>query len=160
MARTGRAQLALGLTLERGHDDNVLQLTRQNRDQFARRPGPPRFRIASIGDMATSGAGTLRWRGRLVDRRATRLGLAAAFDRYDRDRVFDWQQYEVSGAQELTATRRRLLTVDLSLSHIPRYYLGEIRDIDETVAAQRPNNNPIRHSLTYAQTAMGVRLTQ
>jgi len=61
---------------------------------------------------------------------------------------------------ELTASRRHLLALDLSLSHIPRYYLGEIRDIDETVAAQRPNNNPIRHSLTYAQTSMGARLTQ
>ena len=154
------SQLLLGFSAGRGHDDNVLQLTRQSLDLFTNRPGPPRFLISRVGDMATIARGSLRWRGRLLQRRETRLELDAALHRYDHDRVFDWQQYELSATQELTASKRNLTSVELFGGRIPKYYLGEIRDIDESVAAQRPNNNPIRNSLIYAQSSEGLRLRQ
>ncbi|HEY6196647.1 MAG TPA: hypothetical protein VI504_16575 [Candidatus Eisenbacteria bacterium] len=155
-ASVGRSPLGFNFSLGRGHDDNVLQLTRQTLDLFTRRPGPPRFLISQVGDMATIARGSLRWRARPWDRRETRLDLDAAFHRYDHDRVFDWQELELSASQELTASRRRPLTAELYGGRVPDYYLGEITDIDESVAAGRT----VRHSLSYAQTTYGLRLRQ
>src|SRR5437763_4377941 len=134
-AAPARPQLWFNFSLGRGHDDNVIQLTRQGLDLFTRRPGPPRFLISQVGDMATIAQGSLRWRARPWERRETRLQLDAGFHRYDHDRVFDWREVDLSATQELTASRRRPLTAELYGGRIPDYYLGEITDIDESVAA-------------------------
>src|SRR5207245_11036703 len=68
-----RSQFLLGFSAGRGHDDNVLQLTRQSLDLFTNRPGPPRFLISQVGDMATIAQASLRWRGRLQPRREPRI---------------------------------------------------------------------------------------
>jgi hypothetical protein len=62
----------------------------------------------------------------------------------------------LSAAQELTASRRHLLTFELWAAHIPDYYLGEITDLDESVAL----GDRVRQSLSYQQTRYGVRLRQ
>jgi len=155
-AQGGRMQLSGSFSLGREHDDNVIQLTRANLDLFATRPGPPRFLISRVGDWATIGEGTLRFRDRLLPHRDTRAELDAGFHRYDHDRVVDWQQYDLSLAQELTASHRHLLSLEAFLGHIPNYYLGEITDLDESVAA----GTRVRNSLTYEQTRYGARLRQ
>jgi hypothetical protein len=151
-----RSQLGFALSLTRGHDDNFLQLTQSNIDLFAARPGPPRFLISQVGDMLTTVQGDIRWRGRLLPRRATSFAVDAGLRRFDHNRVCDWQQYGASASQELTAAKRNLATLDLAVSHIPNYYLGQITDLDESVAAGRN----IRNSLAYAQTAYVLRLRQ
>jgi hypothetical protein len=150
------SQLSFGVSIGREHDDNVLQLTRQNLDRFALLPGPPRFLIPHVGDEVTTALGTLRWRARLLRRRETRIELSAEAHRYDHDRAVDWQQYAWGVAQELTAARRSLMILELWGSRIPDYYLGEITDLDESVAA----GGRIRRSLTYGQTSYGLRLRQ
>lgn len=149
-----RPSLQWTLEVGREHDDNVLQLTRQNLDLFATRPGPPRFLISDVGDMATVVDVAVRGRARPWPRRQSELTLGAEMHRYDHDRVADWQQYEVEWSQELTASRRHLTTVELWASRIPDYYLGEITDLDESVAL----GDRVRQSLDYAQTGYGIRL--
>lgn len=155
-AATGatRPALLFSLTVGREHDDNVLQLTRQNIDLFASRPGPPRFLISDVGDMTTVIEGSVRSRFRPWPRHQSELSLGAEAHRYDHDRTVDWQQYEATLAQELTASRRHLTTLELWASRIPDYYLGEITDLDESVAA----GDRVRQSLDYAQLGYGVRL--
>jgi len=162
VAAAGAARRAwtLGFTLDRGHDDNVIQLTRQSLDRFGRTPGPPSFRIGQVGDMQTGGTAVARWHGRLAPRRDTRLSLAGELHRFDHDRIVDWQQYELAAEQELTATHRNLAALGLHLSYLPRYYLGEIIDVDESQAAQTSNRGAIRHSLTFAQTTSGALFEQ
>ncbi len=155
-ASVPRNPLSVMLSIGRVHDDNVLQLTRQNLDLFANRPGPPRFRVSQIGDMATTADAALRWRARPWRRRETRIELAAGLHRYDHDRIADWEEYGVSAAQELTASRRQLLIMDVWAARIPDYYLGEITDLDESVAL----GDRLRQSLTYEQVRYGVRLHQ
>lgn len=154
--RSGRSPLALQVSVGREHDDNVLQLTKGNLDLFTNRPGPPRFLISDVGDMATTGNVGLRYRPRLVKRRESRVSLDGSWTWHDRDDVADWAQYGVLFAQELTVSKRHLLTLELYGGLIPRYYLGEITDLDASVNA----GSRIRASLTYRQTRMGVRLRQ
>lgn len=154
--RATRATWQWSIELGREHDDNVLQLTRSGLDRFAILPGPPRFLISDVGDWGTSGDASLRWNGRWLRRRDTRISLTGAFQRWDRDRVADWHQYGLGLQQELTSSRRHLASMQLWLKHIPRYYLGEVTDLDASViAGQR-----VRASLTYAQTAYGLGLAQ
>lgn len=155
-ARTARPAWQWTVELGREHDDNVLQLTRAGLDRFAIRPGPPRFRISDVGDWATTGDASLRWTGRVLRRRDTRLSATGSFQRWDRDRVTDWHQFGLGMTQELTSSRRHLLSTQLWLKHIPRYYLGEVTDLDASVLA----GTRVRASLSYAQTAYGIGLTQ
>lgn len=154
--RSGRAPLALQLSVGREHDDNVLQLTKGNLDLFTNRPGPPRFLISDVGDMVTTASANLRYRPRILKRRESRLSFDGAWTWHDHDDVADWAQYGALFAQELTVSKRRLLTLELYGGLIPRYYLGEITDLDASVNA----GSRIRASLTYRQTRMGVRLRQ
>jgi hypothetical protein len=88
------------------------------------------------------------------------VALDATFHRFDRDRMVNWREYELTAGQELTTSHRHLATLEAYGSWLPRYYLGEIIDVDETVAAQASNRGAIRHSLTFAQSTYGVRLEQ
>lgn len=154
--RATRSPIAFTATLGRQHDDNVLQLTKRNLDRFATNPGAPRFLVPQIADMATSFEASGRLRGRPIHRRETRLGVDVAVVHFDHDDVADWEQYGVQLAQELTATKRQLLTLELYGTRIPSYYLGEITDLDASVAL----GSRVRSSLTYRQTRSGVRLRQ
>src|SRR5262249_53008774 len=51
---------------------------------------------------------------------------------------------------------RNRLARSLDLSHVPRWYLGELTDRDESVIAGRR----VRNSVDYAETAYGIRLEQ
>lgn len=151
-----RSWITFAAELGREHDDNVLQLTRRNLDRFTTNPGAPRFLIPQVGDVSTTFTGSARYRARPLPRRETRVALEASVTRFDHDTVADWERYGLSVSQELTATRRRLLTLELYGSWIPAYYLGEITDLDESVAL----GDRVRQSLTYEQTRLGARLRQ
>ena len=154
--RPSRSQFAFTAAVGRQHDDNVLQLTKRNLERFATNPGAPRFLIPQVADMSTTFEASGRMRGRPLHRRETRLGVDLAVIRFDHDDLADWEQYGVQLAQELTATKRRLLTLELYGNRIPSYYLGEITDLDSSVALGRR----VRSSLTYKQTRLGIRLRQ
>lgn len=155
-ARDERGGWTVGVSLGRGHDDNVIQLTEAGMQVFNQRPGPPRFLIKSIGDSYRTAGLNLRWRGRPLHRRETRVQGGASLHKFDVDDVMDWQDYGLSLEQEITATRRFLSTGEVWWSHIPSYYLGESVDLDESVIAGRR----VRNSLDYAQDYYGARLNQ
>ncbi len=151
-----RAPWTLSVGVGLHHDDNVLQLSQRNLDRLATTPGPPRFRIDSPGDQVLDLSASVGLRARLLPRRESRLVASASADQFTTDAVKSWQEYGISATQELTASRRMLSTVRLWAGRIPQFYLGEITDDDESFAAGRR----IRHSLIYAQTALGARLSQ
>ena len=146
----------LTTSLGRLYDDNVIQLTTAGLALFDRRPGPPRFKIEEVGDWSTTLDASLRWRGRPIERRETTVEGGFTVRRYDVDDVVDREEYAISLDQELTASQKHLLRGSVWLTHLPNYYLGELTDLDESVAA----GTRVRNSLQYAQSTYGVRLAQ
>ncbi len=151
-----RADWTLGASLERSHDDNVLQLTSRRLDQLTATPGMPRFRIDTPDDDVSTLALSGAWQSHLVRRRQTRFAAAFEAHQYARNDVCNWNELSGSVRQELTASRRMLTTLTLSGESLPKYYLGEVTDPDESFAAGRR----IRQSLQYAQRTLGARLDQ
>jgi hypothetical protein len=151
-----RAGFSFAFGLERLHDDNILQMTGANLARFDRNPDPPRFAITSVDDDVNGIHAALRWRARPWPRRETRVTGTFDFDDFVRNDVKDWGQFGLTALQQLTASRHNLLTARLAWSRIPRYYLGEITDADDSFAA----GTRIRRGLDYAQSVLGVRLTQ
>jgi len=145
---------SLRIGLARGHDDNVLQMTPHGFDRFATNPAAPRFLIASPGDDVNRAAVDAAWSGRLLRRRATRVAASLDLRDYQLDHVMNWHALGAGVTQELTGSRRHLVTLKLTASDLPRYYLGEITDDDASSTA----GTRIRHSLTYAQFNWGMRL--
>jgi hypothetical protein len=154
--RRDRPAWAFTLGVGVHHDDNILQLSGRNLDRLATDPGLPRFRIAGSGDQVFDLSAGATLRARPIRRRETRLEATAEADRYADSGVADWHHVGIATQQELTATRRTLTTVRAWADALPRYYLGEITDDDDSFAAGRR----IRRSLTYAQTTLGARLEQ
>src|SRR5262245_18772443 len=144
--REPRDSWSLSDSLGRQYDDNVIQLTEADKALFERRPGPPRFKIESVGDWYTTFDATARWRGRTLPRRETRIEGGVSADRFDHDTIVDREDYGLSLGQEITASRRNLLAGGLWVSHIPSYYLGELTDRDESVVA----GTRVRNSVDYA----------
>lgn len=148
--------LSFVVGIERVHDDNILQLTAHGFDRFSQNPDPPRFLIVSPDDAIHVIRGDVRWSTRPLPRRETRLAASVDANEYQRNRVKNWQEYEVSLRQELTSSRRNLSTLEISWADLPRYYLGEITDADASFEA----GTRIRKSLDYAQVALAARLEQ
>ncbi len=155
-AKSAPRLLTLTFGLERRHDDNVLRLRQSDLDRFAANPASSRFRITAPADNETVVRGSLRWRIRPLPHRETALRLSASAYEFDRNPVKDWQEYSVSLAQELTASRHNLTRLELWCALTPHYYLGETTDSDASIAAQRR----IRRSLTYSKTTIGAELAQ
>jgi hypothetical protein len=154
--RGARTRFTFGVGVGRGSDDNVLQLTQNRLDRMITSPGPPRFLIQSPGDALSALSLDAGLRARVLPRRITRLDAGLDLARFDRDDVLDREQYAISLQQEVTARRRALTSIKLSWDHLPRYYLGEITDPDESFAA----GIRVRRSLTYAQNTLGASLDQ
>lgn len=154
--REHRVALGGRIAIERTHDDNILHLAQRDLDRLATGPTPPRFRVTTADDDIQSFHGEVRARLRWLRRRETRLGAALDADRYETNAVKDWQEYRFDASQELTASRRSLMTLSGWVSRLPRYYLGEITDQDDSFAA----GTRIRRSLTFAQTEAGALLEQ
>ena len=151
-----RSGFSFAFGLERLHDDNILQMTGANLLRFDTNPDPPRFAITTVDDDVNGVHAAMRWRAHPWTRRETRITGTFDFDDFVRNDVKDWGQFGLTALQQLTASRRNLLSVRLAWSRIPRYYLGEITDADDSFAA----GTRIRRGLNYAQDAYGVRLTQ
>lgn len=165
MLAGARAQAARGpewptwtfaLGVERGSNDNILQLTPDDIARFDRSPAPPRFLITSTADDITALHGDAYAHLRILRRRDTRLGASFDGTTYDRNEVKNWHQFGASLSQELTASRRHLTTLNAWRTTLPRYYLRQITDADASFAA----GARIRRSLDYAQRTAGVRLAQ
>ena len=155
-ARRERSPLTWTVTLGREHDDNVVQMTQASLNLFAIKPGPPRFLIPHVGDWATTGAASLRLSTQFVQRRESRLTFSGSFQHWDRDRKADWQQYGIALGQDLIPSKHHALSGQMWFKHIPYYYLGEITDVDASVAAL----HRVRNSLIYAQNNLGLGLSQ
>lgn len=146
--------LTLTLGLERGRDDNLLQLTSRNQDRLEERPGPPRFLIESADGAVNIVRGGLGWRSRPWRRRETRVELGLSVNDYPGNDAKNWRKYSLSASQELTASERHLTALELHGHFLPDYYLGQFTDSDESFDAGRR----IRRSMDYAETGAGLRL--
>lgn len=146
--------LSLGLGVHA--DDNVLQLTQRNLDRLDTNPGAPRFLIGSAADQVMDVNAAVSWRFRVLPRRESRWTASADIDRFSKNPVKSWQEYQFSMLQELTGSRRARTSAKLWIAVIPQYYLGEFTDEDDSFQAGRR----IRRSMEYSQTSLGARLTQ
>lgn len=142
--------------LERRHDDNILRLSKSDLADFESDSGTSQNRIESTADWLTVLRGDLRLRAQPIARRTTSLTLSADAFAYDANHVKNWQQYALTLAQELTASRRALTLLRAWTEYEPLYYLREGTDVDASFAEQRI----IRRSLVYAQTTGGARVVQ
>lgn len=151
-----KSPFSLAVSLSRQHDDNILQLTQHNLDRLAADASAPRFLVSTPDDEVTAASADALWHGRLLPRRESRVVASADARRYARNEVMNWEEYELSVQQELTASRRSLSSLKLWTASVPRYYLGQITDADDSFAA----GTRIRRSLTYAQSTLGARADQ
>lgn len=144
------------VTLERRHDDNILELTPHDLARLENNPSPPRFLVTTPDDDINIGRLSGRWTGHWIRRRATRLAGSAAIYRYSTNSVKNWEQFRLEAEQEVTASRERLGTISVWFEYTPDYYLRQITDQDASFAAGRR----LRRSLDYAEQQFGVRYTQ
>jgi hypothetical protein len=155
-AGTDAPPWTLTASVEHRHDDNILQLTQHGFDRFDANSAAPRFLIRSTDDDIHILHGDARWRGRTFRRREARITASADVQRFARNGVKDWEEYDLGVVQELTASKRHLVTMETWASAIPSFYLGQLTDDDDSFAAGRT----IRRPVTYRQLAWGVRMEQ
>ncbi|MGI0148842.1 MAG: hypothetical protein ACREDF_04860, partial [Thermoplasmata archaeon] len=139
------------IAFEYRHDDNIIQLNDHDQRRFRQDPESSRFRIDSIDDDIAVGRFDLRWRTRPIPRRVTSVALSADVYEYQRNDIKSYQEIGIALKQDLTASRRRLATIEASFVGTPRFYLRQITDDDASFAAMRR----IRDELTYAQNEYG-----
>jgi hypothetical protein len=147
---------SIAVGLERYHDDNILQLTRHDLDRLAANPAPPRFLISTPDDDITAFHADAAVRVRALPRRETRLGASFEDHSFTRNDVKNWREIELSIAQELSASRRHLTSIEGWWRSLPDYYLRQITDADDSFNA----GTRIRRSLSYSKREAGGRLEQ
>jgi len=145
-------RLGLDVSLFSLYDDNVLQLSDLDLEQFRKSPDSPRFDIRSTDDTIAEGAISLEWRPRPLPRRETTLDASVRTYQYVRDDVKDFARYSLAVSQELTASRRHLASLKAQAGWTPHFYLRRLTDNDDSFEAGRT----IRRGLTYAETEYGL----
>jgi hypothetical protein len=147
--KKSRGEFSFDVALWGHHDDNILELSDQNIAIFDSGDySPDRFLINSVGDFITSLSGRARWAGKPWARHETRVAVAAEANWYADNPIKNYQTYALFLSQELTASRKHLSVLRLTVSHTPEYYLQQLTDDDASFNAGRR----IRESVTYRQT--------
>lgn len=155
-AREQDRPLAGRIAFEYRYDDNIIQLNDRDRERFRQNPGSSRFRIDSIEDDIAIGRFDLHLRTRPIPRRVTSVALSADVYEYQRNDIKSYQEMGLALKQELTASRRRLGTIEASFARTPRFYLRQLTDDDASFEAGRR----IRDELTYAHNEYGLAYDQ
>jgi len=123
------SKFSFDVSLWEHYDDNILELSDQNIAIFDSGVyAPERFLITSIGAYITSLSGRARWRGKPWARHETRVAIAGEANWYANNSIKNYETYDLSVAQELTATKKHLSLIRLTVSHTPEYYQQQLRD--------------------------------
>jgi hypothetical protein len=133
------------LLIQERYDDNILELSQRDIDRVeSGNFTPGRFLISTPDDFITNLAGRVRWTGKPWTRRETRIALAAEANWYAQNDVKNYQSYGISIAQELTASKKHLSQLRLSVTNMPEFYDRQLTDDDASVAAQHRIREPSR----------------
>jgi hypothetical protein len=136
------------------YDDNILQLSNDDIRRLENGPPSSRFRVTSPDDWVDHLGLDVRWARRLARRRETRLDAGLDVYAFKENSIKNWSEYHLRLTQELTASRKHLLTLQVGASWIADYYLRELTDDDASFAAGRR----IRRSAIYDQTSPAAAL--
>lgn len=152
-----RGAFAFDLTLQERYDDNILELSEADIDRVVSGDFTPgRYLIATPDDFITTLSGRARWTGKPWARRETRIALSGDAHWYARNDIKSYDTFGVSIAQELTASRKHLAQLRLSITHTPEYYLRQLTDDDASFLAGRR----IRESARYSETRYRIAYLQ
>jgi len=137
------------LAVQERYDDNILELSQRDIDRVeSGNFTPGRFLISTPDDFITNLAGRVRWTGKPWARRETRIALAADANWYAQNDIKNYQNYGVSIAQELTASKKHLSQLRLSVTNTPEFYDRQLTDDDASFNA----GIRIRESSRYRET--------
>ena len=147
----GGSDLRLSTALALQYDDNVLSGSEQARDDLGKRGAEARYGLASAEDWVAIGNVQLRWTSRPLPRRATVVAAGVESHRYSANTVKNYEEIDVSVAQEVTASRRWLGQVVAAAQWIPDTFVRNLTDDDASVeAGQRVRAGARYEELTVA----------
>lgn len=126
-----RLEVAAGVL----HDDNIIQLSDQDLRRFEANPDSTRFRIASTDDWVLHPEFNVRWSHEIFPHRTTRIGAGVELFRYDQNAIKNWNEYHFVLYQELTGSRKHLLSLRAGLDWISDFYVRELTDDAASFAA-------------------------
>ena len=130
------------------YDDNVLSLSDREVDRFQNDPAyarSDRFKIESVDDFIFAPDLGFTFNRSPRRGRETTVGAALRAYEYFNDSVKSYQSYGVRLRQELNRSRAHGTVLSAGFERTPSYYLRELIDDDESVAA----GTTIRNSLDY-----------
>jgi len=136
------------------YDDNIIQLSDEDIARLEQGPPSSRFRITTPDDWVGIARFDGRWRHSIFSRRETRLHAGADVYRYHTNGIKDWEEYKLDWDQELTASRKHLVSLRVTGELVSDFYLRELTDDDASFAAGRR----IRNSARYDQTSLSATL--
>jgi hypothetical protein len=135
-AETKKNFLSFDLAVQERYDDNILELSQADIDRLeSGNFTPGRFLISTPDDFITNLAGRARFSTKPWSRYETRIALAADANWYARNDIKNYQNYGVSIAQELTASKKHLAQLRLSVTNTPEFYDRQLTDDDASFNA-------------------------
>jgi hypothetical protein len=147
----GGSDLRLAVSAALQYDDNVLSGSERARDDLGKRGAEARYGLASAEDWVAIGNLQLRWTSRPLPRRATVVAAGVESHRYSVNTVKNYEEIDLSVAQEVTASRRWLGQVVAAGQWIPDTFVRNLTDDDASVeAGQRVRAGARYEELTLA----------
>lgn len=153
---TGLWSFSLRAEGEIRYDDNILSLSEADKDRVENPAFSDGFRIESPDDFVLAPDVLLAFRR--SPRRGPETGIGVTLRAYDylRNSVKDYQSYGLWFRQELNRSRRHRTALAVGAARLPSYYLRELIDDDESLAA----GMMIRNSATYAKNEGYLKISQ
>ena len=125
----------LRLSVQPGYDDNILQLSEDEQQEFEDDTDPNQFLIESTDDVITRARAELRWETNLWKKRTTYWSARITAYIFATNDVKDYEEYVVGVDQEIHRPSRHRSWVELEYTRSPSRYSREITDDDATLAA-------------------------
>lgn len=150
-----RLGLAFSVADEVRYDDNILWMSDRDIRRLAANPNSSRFRVSSPDDWVDHGEFDAWWTRRLFPRRRTRFNAGFDLYRFRTNAIKNWDEYHVGMTQELTASRRHLVSLRVGGAWVSDFYLRELTDDDDSFSAGRR----IRRSARYDQASPSASLS-
>lgn len=148
-ARSG--SLEYGFRLTSVYDDNLLDYSARDLDEFLKGINPPRFNLETSDDLSFQSRFELTWRG--SSRRPVTWQLHATDSRQLRNALRTHQSYSVRVRTPLAGQG----SVSLSLAYLPRYYLRTLWEDDLPVPYRKlPRYRPAE----YRRYGLGASITR